>query len=221
MTTRSMFLPDAVHAYMVEVGCREPPILARLRAETAALKEAHFQIAPEEGQLITFIVELVGARRTLDIGTFTGYSALAAALAMPPEGRVVSLDVSADFTGIARRYWAEAGVADRIELRLAPAAESLAALLAEGGAGSFDFAFIDADKEAYHDYYEASLTLVRPGGVIGIDNTLWRGRVADPADRRPRTLAFRAFNAHVHQDPRVTPVLVPMGDGVTLALRRP
>ena len=216
-----MFLPPDLHAYMVAVGCREPDLLARLRAETATLPQAHYQIAPEQGQLIGFLVETIGARRGLDIGTFTGYSALAAALAMPADGRVVSFDVSKDFTAIARRYWREAGVEDRIELRLGPALDGLDALIAEGGAGGFDFAFVDADKEAYDSYYERALTLLRPGGLIGIDNTLWRGRVADDGNRKPKTEAFRAFNEKLHGDERVALVMLPMGDGVTLARKRP
>lgn len=221
MTTRSLFLPDRLYDYMVGIGCREPAVLARLRAETASLPQAHYQISPEEGQILTLLVELTGARRTLDIGTFTGYSALAVALALPADGQVVTLDISEDFTGIARRFWREAGMDDRIDLRLGPALDGLDALLADGAAGSFDFAFIDADKERYDAYYERSLTLVRPGGLIAIDNTLWRGRVADPDDRRAKTEAFRAFNAKVHGDVRVTPALLPVGDGLTLTRKRP
>ncbi len=215
-----MFLPEALHAYLVEASCREPELLSELREETAALPEAHFQIAPEQGQFLTFLLELIGARRCLDIGTFTGYSALVAALAMPPDGQVVTFDLSDRFTAMARRYWRRAGVAARIELRLGPAEAGLRALVEAGQAGSYDFAFIDADKERTERYFELALTLVRPGGVVAIDNTLWRGRVADPASTNPRALALRAFNHKLHGDQRVTPVLVPIGDGVTLARKR-
>ncbi|WP_158044414.1 class I SAM-dependent methyltransferase [Skermanella pratensis] len=221
MTQQSMFLPPAIHRYILDNSLREPPVLARLRAETASLTQGYYQIAPEEGQMLTLVLELLRARRTLDIGVFTGYSATVAALALPPEGRVVACDVSVEWTDVARRYWAEAGVADKIDLRLAPATETLSALIGEGAAGSFDFALIDADKELYPTYYEQALTLVRPGGVIAIDNTLWRGTVADPEATKPKTETFRAFNAFVHADERVTQVLLPLGDGLTLARKRP
>jgi caffeoyl-CoA O-methyltransferase len=220
VTTRSFHLPQALHDYLVAVSCREHPALARLRAATAALPEAHYQIAPEQGQLLTVLIELLGARRTLDIGTFTGYSALAVALALPAGGQVITLDVTDRFAGPARAAWQEAGMAGRIDLRLGPAAESLRALLADGEAGGFDFAFVDADKESYADYYELGLALVRPGGVVALDNTLWRGRVADPDDTRPRTAAMRALNARIRDDQRITPVMLPMGDGLTLARKR-
>ena len=171
--------------------------------------------------MLTLVLELLRARRTLDIGTFTGYSAMIAALAIPPEGRVVACDVSVEWTDVARRYWEEAGVADKIDLRLAPATDTLAALVGEGAAGSFDFALIDADKELYPTYYEQALTLVRPGGVIAIDNTLWRGTVVDPAATKPKTETFRSFNAFIHADERVTQVMLPLGDGLTLARKRP
>ena len=220
MTTSSMFLPEHLYRYMIDVSVQEAEPLGRLRAETAALDQAHYQIAPEQGQLLTFIIEMIDARRGLDIGTFTGYSALVAALAMGQAGRVTTLDVSDAFTDIARRSWQAAGVDDRITLELGPAIDSLDRLVSGGQGDAYDFAFIDADKEAYGAYYDRAMVLVRPGGVIAIDNTLWRGRVADPADRRPKTEAMRSFNSMVHADHRVTPVLVPMGDGVTLARKR-
>ena len=216
-----MFLPERLYAYMLQVGCREPEVLARLREETAQLAQAHYQISPEEGQLLGFLMEAIGARRAVDIGTFTGYSALVAALSMPEDGRIVSLDTSEEFTAIARKHWQAAGVAERIELRLGPALEGLDRLIAEDGTGQYDFAFIDADKERYDAYYERVLTLLRPGGLAAVDNTLWRGRVIDPENRKAKTEAFRAFNAKLHGDQRVTLVMLPVGDGVTLVRKRP
>jgi len=221
MTTRSMFLPDALYAYLLEAGLREHPALAALRADTAALPQAHYQIAPEEGQLLGFLIELTGARRCLDVGTFTGYSALAMALAGGPAIRVATFDVSEAFTDIARRHWRGAGADARIDLQLGPAAESLRRRIEAGEAETYDLAFIDADKEAYGDYFEACLTLVRPGGLIVVDNTLWRGRVADPDDRRAKTEAMRRFNADRQADRRVGLLIVPMGDGVTILRKRP
>ncbi len=216
-----MFVPEPLYAYMLQVGCREPDALAQLREETAQLDQAHYQISPEQGQLIGFLLETIDARLTLDIGTFTGYSALIAARAMPEDGRVISLDMSEAFTAIARRHWQSAGVADRIDLRLGPALESLEALIADGGSGQFDFAFIDADKENYDSYYESALQLLRPGGLVAVDNTLWRGRVIDPDNNKPKTEMFRALNAKLHADERVTMVMLPIGDGVTLIRKRP
>lgn len=168
---------------------------------------------------MALLIKLIGARKTLEVGVFTGYSAMAVAKAMGPGGRVIALDVNVDFTAIARRHWAKAGVADRIDLRLAPGLDSLAALIAAGDAGTFDFAFIDADKTNYDGYYEACLRLVRRGGLIAIDNVLWSGAVADPSDTTADTLALRALNAKIHGDTRVEASLVPIGDGLTLALR--
>ena len=220
MSNRSIGLSDALYDYLLSVSLREPEILAELRRETMAMSERSMQIAPEQGQFMALLVRLAGARRILEIGTFTGYSALAMALALPAEGRIIACDVSEAWTEIARRYWRRAGVAERIELRLAPALQTLDALIAEGGGGSFDFAFIDADKSRYLDYYERSLSLVRPGGLIAVDNTLWGGSVADPAKTDADTAAIRAFNAALHDDPRVELSLVPIGDGLTLARKR-
>ena len=220
MTVQSIFMPEAIYRYMLDASLREAPIQAKLRAETARLTEAHYQIAPEEGQLLAFLVEMIGARRTLDIGTFTGYSALTVALALPEDGRVVSLDINEQWTAQARAIWSEAEVAGRIELRIGPALDSLDKLLADGEGDSFDFAFIDADKENYGAYYERCLRLVRRGGLIVVDNTLWRGRVADPSDRRHKTEAIRAFNAARLEDERVALCMLPVGDGVTLLRRR-
>lgn len=217
MSNRSIGLSDPLYDYLLSVSLREPEILAELRCETMAMAERSMQIAPEQGQFMALLLRLAGARRILEIGTFTGYSALAMALALPAEGRIVACDVSEPWTQVARRYWRRAGVAELIELRLAPALETLDALIAEGHAGSFDFAFIDADKGRYLDYYERSLTLLRPGGLIAVDNTLWNGGVADPAKSDADTVAIRAFNAALHTDPRIELSLVPIGDGLTLA----
>jgi predicted O-methyltransferase YrrM len=218
MSLRSL-LPDAVDAYVHDVATRETPLQRRLRDETAKLPNAGMQIGSDQGAFLALLVRLMAARRALEIGTFTGYSALAVATVLPAEGRLTCCDVSDEWTQVARRYWREAGVADRIDLRLAPAAETLRALLRESGPGSFDFAFVDADKTGYDGYYEACLTLVRQGGLIAFDNTLWDGAVADPAKNDPDTVALRALNLKVRDDPRVTSCLVSIGDGVLLALK--
>jgi caffeoyl-CoA O-methyltransferase len=220
VTQSTLHLPDPLHTYLLSASLREPPILRRLRDETARMEQASMQIAPEQGQLMALLVELVGARRTLEVGTFTGYSALAVALALPEDGTVVACDVSEEWTSVARRYWREAGVEHKIDLRLAPALETLDGLLRAGDADSFDFAFIDADKESYEAYWERALRLVRRGGLVAVDNTLWSGRVADPEVTDDSTEAIRAFNARLHADERVTLSLVPIGDGLTLARRR-
>ena len=220
MTRRPIEIDDRLHDYILANSLREPAVLRRLREETAGLPHAGMQIGPEQGQFMALLVELIGARRTLEIGTFTGYSALVVALALPPEGRVVACDVSAEYTAVARRYWAEAGVGDKIELHLAPALETLDRLLAEGQAGSFDFAFIDADKANYRAYYERALALLRPGGLTAIDNVLWSGKVVEAASEDPDTRAIQALNATVKDDSRVTISLLPLGDGLTLARKR-
>jgi caffeoyl-CoA O-methyltransferase len=220
MSNRTLSLDNALYAYLLDASLREHPVLARLRAETARHPHVNMQIAPEQGQFMALLVRLMGARRCLEIGVFTGYSSLAVALALPAEGRIMACDVSEEYTAVARRYWAEAGVAERIELRLAPALETLDALLEAGAAGSYDFAFIDADKEAYAGYYERVLQLLRPGGLVAVDNTLWDGAVADPDDQSADTLAIRAFNESLHRDDRVDLSLVPIGDGLTLARKR-
>jgi predicted O-methyltransferase YrrM len=178
------------------------------------------QIAPEQGQFMALLVQLLGAKKTLEVGVFTGYSSLVVALALPPEGQIVACDHSEEFTAIARRYWQQAGVAHKIHLHIAPALETLDQLLATGEAETFDFAFIDADKSNYDNYYERSLQLVRPGGLIAIDNVLWSGRVADPQIQDNRTKKIRAFNEKLLQDQRVSLSLVPIGDGLTLALKK-
>ena len=220
MTATTIGLPDDIHAYVLRWGLREPDILARLREETAAHPRSSMQIAPEQGAVLGLLVELLGARRCLEIGTFTGYSSLAVALSLPEDGRIVCCDVSDEYTSVARRYWAEAGVEDRVDLRLGPAVGTLDALLAEGAAGTFDLAFIDADKGGYPAYWERCLDLVRPGGVIAIDNVLWSGRVADPSAVDADTLTMRRVNETVATDPRVRHVLLAIADGMTLARKR-
>jgi predicted O-methyltransferase YrrM len=219
MSSEAIGLSEALTAYLRRVGVREDADLAALREETQRLPMGGMQISPEQGQLMGLLVKLLGARKSLEVGVFTGYSSMAVAKAMGPGGRVVALDVSEEWTAIARRHWKSAGVAERIDLRLGPAAESLEALIADGEGGSFDFAFIDADKTHYDIYYERALTLVRQGGLIGIDNVLWSGAVADPSNNRPDTVALRALNEKIHGDPRVAANMVPIGDGLTLALR--
>jgi O-methyltransferase len=220
MTNRTIALTDALYGYLVDVSLREPPVLRALREETSRLSERSMQIAPEQGQFMALLVRLMGARHCLEIGVFTGYSSLAVALALPEEGRIVACDVSEEWTTIARRYWAQAGVADRIRLELGPAMQTLDGLIAGGEAGTYDLAFIDADKTNYLEYYERVLRLLHPGGLVVVDNTLWNGRVADPAVTDADTLALRRFNEALHRDERVDLSLVPIGDGLTLARKR-
>jgi caffeoyl-CoA O-methyltransferase len=216
MSRGSIGLDDALNAYLEQVGTREPEVLRRLREETALMPHAQMQIAVEEGAFLSLLVKLLGARRVLEVGTFTGYSSTAMALALLPDGQIVCCDVSKEFTDVARRTWAAAGVEDRVDLRLAPALETLDALLAADGAGSFDLAFIDADKTNYRGYVEGALLLVRSGGLIAIDNVLWSGRVIDAADTDEDTQAIRDLNADLATDERVDIAMVPIADGLTL-----
>jgi predicted O-methyltransferase YrrM len=220
MASRTLSLTDSLSDYIVAVSVRDTPILKRLREETLDHPMAVMQISPEQGQFMALLVEMLGARRTLEIGTFTGYSALVVAAALPADGRVITCDIDEKATAIARRYWAEAGLAEKIELRLGPAIATLDRLIADGQSGRFDFAFIDANKKEYAQYYERALTLLRPGGLAAIDNVLWSGKVADPAATDPETEAIRAFNANLAVDSRVSISLVPIGDGLTLARKR-
>ena len=221
MSNRSISLTDSLYDYLREVSLREPGVLRRLREETAADPLARMQISPEQGQFMGLLARLTGARRCIEVGVFTGYSALSVAAALPEDGRIVACDVSEHWTAIARRYWAEAGVAHKIDLRLAPALETLEALASAGGFASYDFVFIDADKTEYVAYYELALQLLRPGGLVVADNTLWSGRVADPEVADEDTVAIRHFNEHLHRDERIDLSLVPIGDGLTLARKRP
>jgi caffeoyl-CoA O-methyltransferase len=220
MSNRSTPLTDTLHQYLLDVSLREPDVLRRLREATAELPEHNMQIAPEQGQFMQLLLKMMNARQVIEIGTFTGYSALAMAQALPADGRLLACDYNEEWIAMARPYWEEAGVADRIETRIAPAADTLATLLEQGRQGVFDFAFIDADKTGYDNYYEGCLELIRPGGVIAVDNTLWHGRVADDPDPSEDTRALRAFNRKLHSDERVDLSLVPIGDGVTLARKR-
>ena len=215
-----MLVADPIEQYVESFGSRETPARQRLRAETAQLPQAGMQIGADQGQLMAFLVKLIGAKRCIEVGTYTGYSALAVALALPPDGVLITCDISEEWTAIARRYWREAGLDGKIELRLGDARGTLAALRRESGDGSFDFAFIDADKSGYDYYYEACLHLVRPGGLILIDNVLWSGKVADPGVNDPDTVAIRELNAKIATDPRVEACLLTVGDGVMLVRRR-
>jgi len=219
MSNKSFGLPVHVYDYMLSVSLRESPILARLRAETAKLPMSMMQIAPEQGQLLSLLVRALQPKRCLEVGVFTGYSSLVVAMALPPEGRITACDVSEEWTTIARRYWQEAGVADKIDLRIAPALQTLDRLVAEGRTASYDLAFIDADKGNYWGYFERALALLRPGGLIAVDNTLWGGDPADPKIKDETTEAIRTFNRRLFEDPRVHISLVPIGDGMTLALK--
>jgi predicted O-methyltransferase YrrM len=220
MSNKSLNLDDRLYDYLLSVSLREPEILTQLRQETAQLPNSGMQIAPEQGQFMALLTQLIGATKALEVGVFTGYSALCVALALPPQGKLVACDVSQEYTAIARRYWQQAGVSDRIDLRIAPALDTLEQLLAAGQAETFDFAFIDADKGNYLNYYERALRLVRSGGLIAIDNVLWSGQVADPAVQDSSTQAIRHFNQTLHQDDRITLSLLPIADGLTLARRK-
>ena len=220
MSNRTIVLSDALYEYMLSVSLREPDVLNRLREETAKMPQHKMQISPEQGQFMALLVELTGARRCLEIGTFTGYSALSVALALPEDGRLIACDISEEFTSLAKAYWQEAGVAGKIDLRLGPALETLDTLIADGESGAFDFAFIDADKVNYLVYFQRAFDLIRTGGLILVDNVLWSGAVADPARNDDDTEAIRAFNLALADDPRISLSLVPIGDGLTLARKR-
>ncbi|HYD55395.1 MAG TPA: class I SAM-dependent methyltransferase [Burkholderiales bacterium] len=215
MAGRAPLLSEAIARYIGAHGVREPQVLRELRAATQSVPHAGMQIGADQGAFLAMLVKLMGARRCLEIGTYTGYSALAVALALPEDGRIVCCDVSDEYTRVGRPFWKKAGVERKIDLRLAPALETLQRL-----EGPFDFAFIDADKENYVRYYERCLELLRPGGVIAADNVLWSGEVANAEAKDALTLALRAFNEHVHRDARVELVMLSIGDGVTLLRKR-
>ncbi len=220
MSRQTLNLTDELRDYLLSVSLREPEVLRRLREETAGHPLSRYQISPEQGQLMALLVGLVRAKNTIEIGVFTGYSAIATALALPDDGRIIACDVSEEHTGTARRYSAEAGVDHKIDLRIGPALETLDGLIAAGKEGAFDFGFIDADKENDQAYFDRLLRLLRPGGIIAVDNVLWSGRVIDPEADDPDTEAIRRFNESVHRDDRVALSVVPIGDGLTLAVKR-
>jgi predicted O-methyltransferase YrrM len=220
MSRANEYLPEKIYDYMNSVSVREPAILGRLREETASHPMGGMQIPPEHGQFLALLMQLIGARRTLEVGVFTGYSSLAVALALPDDGKILACDVSEEYTSVARRYWKEAGVDHMIELRLKPALETLHELIAQRQNNRYDFAFIDADKANYEGYYECALELVRPGGLIAIDNVLWHGKVIDPDANDADTLAIRAINKKLLGDSRVAICMLPVSDGLTLACKR-
>ncbi|AFY99596.1 class I SAM-dependent methyltransferase [Calothrix sp. PCC 6303] len=219
MNNQHLGLDQNLYQYLLSASLREPQILTQLRDETAKHPMSIMQIAPEQGQFMSLLVQLIGAKKTLEVGVFTGYSSLVVALALPEDGKIVACDVSEEYTQIARKYWELAGVANKIELHIAPALETLDQLIADGEAETFDFAFIDADKSGYDNYYERCLQLVRPGGLIAIDNVLWSGRVGDPEVQDNRTNQIRALNTKIQQDQRVNLSLLPIADGLTLAMK--
>ncbi|WP_411835772.1 class I SAM-dependent methyltransferase [Pseudomonas chlororaphis subsp. aurantiaca] len=220
MTARTLNLDDALYHYLLDVSLRETPLLRRLRDETQALPMARWQVAPEQGQFLVLLVKLIGARRVLEVGTFTGYSALSMAAALPDDGQLICCDIPGDYNATALRYWQEAGVAGRIELRLAPALETLASIEREEGEGGFDLVFIDADKANYPAYLESALRLLRVGGLAVFDNTLWSGRVLEENPQSEDTRAIQALNRALKDDPRVDLSLLPLGDGLTLCRKR-
>lgn len=220
MSKRTLDLDDKLYEYLLDTSLRENPVQSALREETNKLEWARMQISPDQGQFMALLVKLINARKALEVGTFTGYSALLVAQAMPEDGVVVACDISEEWTSIGKRYWQQAGVAHKIDLRLAPANETLSRLIDDGQSSTYDFAFIDADKENQLSYYELCLQLVRPGGLITIDNVLWGGDVADSTNQSADTVAIRKLNQFVHQDERVDISLVPIGDGLTLARKK-
>lgn len=221
MSSQSIGLSDNLYQYLVANSVREPAILRQLREETAQHPLVNMQISPEQGQFMGLLVQLIGVKKCLEIGVFTGYSSLVVALNLPEDGQLVACDVSEEFTSIARKYWQAAGVSNKIDLHIAPALETLDRLLADGAAGTFDFAFIDADKNNYAAYYDRALQLVRQNGLILVDNVLWYGRVADPAmDDDQRTQAIKQLNQQIYRDDRVQISLIPIGDGLTIARKK-
>lgn len=220
MSDITLNLTPALYEYYQRVSLREPEVLRQLREQTHKMSMGQMQISPEQGQFMGLLIELMQAKKTLDIGVFTGYSALSVALALPEDGRVIACDINVEWTKLAKRFWEMAGMTHKIDLRLAPALQTLQSLIDAGEAGTFDFAFIDADKANYLNYYEAALTLLRSGGLILIDNVLWYGDVADPTNHEKNTVIIREVNEKLHQDERVTLSMLTIGDGLTLARKR-
>lgn len=220
MSDYTLNLTPSVYQYLLKNSLREPEVLERLREQTHKMSMAQMQISPEQGQFMRLLIEMMQAKKTLEIGVFTGYSTLSVALGLPENGKIVACDINIEWTKIAKKFWEMAGVTNKIDLRLAPALDTLHTLIDQGEANTFDFSFIDADKANYDAYYEMSLKLLRPGGVIAIDNVLWDGDVADPNNQEKNTLAIRELNAKVHHDERVSMSMLPIGDGLTLARKR-
>ena len=220
MSRRTEKLTDELYEYLLSISLREPDLLRRLRDETGKLEDGRMQISPDQGQFMALLVELLGARNVLELGAFTGYSALVMALALPDDGRVLTCDINRERTEVAQKYWDESGLGHKINLHIGPASETLEMLLVNGQAENLDFAFIDADKASLDLYYELCLKLVRPGGLIAVDNTLWHGKVIDPQVTDQDTEAIRAINAKLRVDQRVSLSVVPIGDGLALARKR-
>ena len=220
MSSRNPYIDERIYRYLLDHSLREPPVLAKLRELTHDMPSGLMQISPDQGQFMALLVRLLGARKIVEVGTFTGYSSTVMSLALPEDGRLVACDVSTEYTDIARRFWEEAGVAEKIELRLGPASDSLDALIWSAEVSTFDIAFIDADKVNYVTYYEKCLELLRPGGVVMVDNVLWQGRAADYEADDDDTVAIRHLNAVIHRDDRVDCSLLSIGDGLTLARKR-
>ena len=218
--SRHFAFDERTYNYLLETSIREPEIARRLREETQQRENAQMQIGPDQGQFMQLLVQLLRAKKTIEVGVFTGYSALWVAMGLPRDGRVIACDISEEYTSVARRYWKEAGVDKKIELKIGPALETLDELIRRGQAETFDFAFIDADKTNYENYYERALRLLRVGGLIAIDNTIWSGKVADPAQQDDDTVAIRRLNEKLFRDERITLSMLTVGDGLTLALKR-
>jgi caffeoyl-CoA O-methyltransferase len=216
---KTIHVTPELYDYLLSVSLREPDVLKELRMETEKLPTRNMQIAPEQGQFMAFLVQLTGAKKTLEMGVYTGYSSLATALALPEDGHIIACDLNKEWTSVAKLFWERAGVAHKIDLRLAPAAETLDSLIELNGSDTFDFIFIDADKKNYDIYYEKSLILLRKGGLLLLDNTLWKGKVADQANTESLTEAIRALNKKIYNDKRVSMVVIPMGDGMTLVMK--
>lgn len=220
MTNQTLNLSDKLYQYMLSISVHEPAILKLLRETTHKLSSHGMQISPEQGQLMALLIELIAAEKTLEVGVYTGYSSLVVALALPETGKIIACDINDETTSIARDFWQKAGVAHKIDLKLAPALETLNDLIKQNHSNSFDFIFVDADKRNYLNYYERSLTLLRPGGIMLVDNVLWNGRVAEKCACDEQTLSIRAFNQAIHQDKRISMCLIPIGDGLTLIRKR-
>lgn len=220
MSPKTIGLDQDLHDYLMSISLRESAPFRELREETSKLEYSNMQTAPEQGQLMRMLVQLMGARRAIEVGTFTGYSAMCVASGLPDDGELIACDVKDEWVNIGRAYWKQAGLADKIDVRIAPALETLDELIEAGQRGTFDFAYIDADKEHYIDYYERCLELLRIGGLVGVDNTLWGGSVIDESNQEESTVAIREFNQHLADDDRVDLTIVPVGDGLTLARKR-